>query len=230
MKRFNFSERQEAVVVPFHTTEIGKLVEPEEEEPDESPEAVEARARVLIDTYPEFVVEKMATLTDEAKKNEYLQRREARIRRQCAKPLPGSVRNWLRHTSDSLIIATEFNPLAVLLELLPLLAPSAPFVIFSEYLEVLPASPPLRIATIVASAAAQPSGASSAIDRSPTNSSPLPSPRRHICSLLCSASARCRSARSRASFSSRIRGLASTRSCLAERTRPWVCPRAGALS
>ena len=46
MKRFNFSEKQEAVVVPFHTTEIGKLAEAEAEEPDESPDAIEARAQV----------------------------------------------------------------------------------------------------------------------------------------------------------------------------------------
>lgn len=46
------------------------------------------------------------------------------------------IRNWIRDKSDSLVIVSHFHPTAVLINLMPTLAPAAPFVVFSEYLEV----------------------------------------------------------------------------------------------
>jgi tRNA (adenine-N(1)-)-methyltransferase non-catalytic subunit len=138
MQRFNFAPAVEATVCHFHTTEIGKLGETAGEElPDESPEAVEALARKVIAEIPDFLAKKMGSFKSEAEKDAYMATRAARIRRQCAKPKPATVRHWLRGQSDSLIIATHFHPTAVLLQLWPTLAAAAPFVIFCEYVEPL---------------------------------------------------------------------------------------------
>lgn len=141
VKHMNFTSRQSSVLVPFHTSELAKVrgdaAMAALEDVDDSPEAVAARAKRLIEERPAFVTEKLASLTEESERAAYLKRRADRIKRQTARPSPGTVRNWLRQQCDSLIIATEFHPLTVLLELLPVLAFSAPFVIFCEFLEPL---------------------------------------------------------------------------------------------
>jgi len=138
VQRFNFSPEVGATVCHFHTSDIGKLEETAgEEHPDESPEAVEALACKVIEEIPEFLAKKMGTFKSEAEKDAYMATRAARIRKQCAKPRPATIRHWLREKSDSLIIATHFHPTAVLLQLWPTLAAAAPFVIFCEYVEPL---------------------------------------------------------------------------------------------
>ncbi|RLN92634.1 hypothetical protein BBJ28_00020397 [Nothophytophthora sp. Chile5] len=59
-------------------------------------------------------------------------RLEKKIQRQPA----ATIRQWVRETSDSLVIAANYDPEQVLLALLPYLGRSKPFVIYSEFLEV----------------------------------------------------------------------------------------------
>ena len=136
LKHFNLSDRESGVLVPFHTSEIGKLEE-EEEEPDESPEAIAARAQKLIDDIPSYLRNKIEGFASDVERQQYLVRRAGKICKQAAKPLPGTIRKWLRAKSNSLIISTKFSPTTVLLELLPYLASSAPFVVFCQFLEPL---------------------------------------------------------------------------------------------
>lgn len=46
-------------------------------------------------------------------------------------------RSWLREGCTSLIIVTKYRPLPILIECIPLVAPSSPFVVYSEFKEVL---------------------------------------------------------------------------------------------
>ena len=135
--KFNFSEAVHKIVHSFHTSEIGISQNSGREEVDDSEEAIAARTQKMIEDIPAFAEKKLASLNTEAEKTAYMERRNARIKKQCAKPQPATIRNWIRDKSDSLIIVTHFHPTSVLLNLLPTLAPSAPFVVFSEYIEPL---------------------------------------------------------------------------------------------
>ena len=52
--RFNFTVNEASVIVPFPTTEIGKLSTPEESEPDESPEAIQVQSCNSSTPYPKL--------------------------------------------------------------------------------------------------------------------------------------------------------------------------------
>ena len=145
MRNFNFSDAIEDSVVFFHTSEMGKL-EATRGEPvplDESPDEIESKIQEMLTSIPPFLEAKLAGFKKDAKgqkeKGLFEDKREARIRRQFRKPPPASIRHWLRdNISESLIIATPgFDATEILLKLWPTLAPSAPFVIFSEYSEPL---------------------------------------------------------------------------------------------
>jgi tRNA (adenine-N(1)-)-methyltransferase non-catalytic subunit len=78
-----------------------------------------------------------------AEQEKYQAKKAARqqARAQKVKRSSTDVRNCLRHAqSDSLIIASHYEPLAILTHLLPLLGCSKPFVVYCEYLEPLVAA------------------------------------------------------------------------------------------
>ena len=137
-KQFNFSSEVSKVMVPFHTTELGRVEETSGEEvPDESEAAQASRAKVLLECIPEPLARKLATMKSHDARESHLSKRNERIIRQSQKPQPGTVRHWIRSQSDSLIIATHFQPTATLMKFWPYLAPAAPFVVFCEFLEPL---------------------------------------------------------------------------------------------
>ena len=137
-KQMNFSPDVERAIISFHTSEFGKLEATAGEEwPDESPEAVSARTQAVIDDIGPQLAKKLDSFKTPKERDAFVEKRNARLCRQGAKPQPATIRHWLRGKSDSLIISTHFHPTAVLLQLWPTLAPAAPFVVFCEYVEPL---------------------------------------------------------------------------------------------
>ncbi len=51
-------------------------------------------------------------------------------------PLGRKVRDWLRQGCDCVVIAGKYDPIAAVEAMLPHLAPSRPFAIYSEFIEV----------------------------------------------------------------------------------------------
>ncbi|RHY45651.1 hypothetical protein DYB30_013074 [Aphanomyces astaci] len=92
-----------------------------------------------IDARKAEVAAQVSLYTDEEQKK-YLQKKELRkLKQRQAKPKksPTDIRTLLRTPSDSLVIVSHYDPLAMLLQLLPNLGLSRPFVVYCEYLEPL---------------------------------------------------------------------------------------------
>ena len=70
-------------------------------------------------------------------RRDFLVKRASRFIRKLCRPGRDDVMSRLRSLCDSLVIATKFDPLPILKGLLPFLAYSCPFVVFSEHIEPL---------------------------------------------------------------------------------------------
>lgn len=97
MKKFNFSEEVQKCVHSLHTSEIGAVGGTGYELVDDSEKAVAARTQRMIDDLPAFAEKKLASLDTEAERLAYMERRNARIRKQCKRPQPATVRSifWI---------------------------------------------------------------------------------------------------------------------------------------
>ncbi|CAJ1969096.1 unnamed protein product [Cylindrotheca closterium] len=77
-------------------------------------------------------------MESEKEKRDFLARRCARFTRKLTRGTPGEAKEMLNaRKCDSVVIATKHDPTQSLIELLPYLAPSSPFVVFCEYIEPL---------------------------------------------------------------------------------------------
>ncbi|GMI19890.1 hypothetical protein TeGR_g10725 [Tetraparma gracilis] len=76
-------------------------------------------------------------MADDSKRMDFLVKRASRFIRKLARPSRDETIAHLNKLSDSLIITSKYEPLPVLKKLLPYLASSCPFVIFSEHVEPL---------------------------------------------------------------------------------------------
>ncbi|OQS00261.1 tRNA (adenine-N(1)-)-methyltransferase non-catalytic subunit trm6 [Thraustotheca clavata] len=140
LRRFNFDNTVMDAIVPFPLHYIGQLNKDEAElvaaeqkksaEMDSTPEEIGARQREVAERIAKYTPEEQAKYN--AKKEARMKARENKTRR-----TPTDVRNLLRKTADSLIIAANYDPLETLQALLPLLGLSKPFVVYCEYLEPL---------------------------------------------------------------------------------------------
>ena len=75
--------------------------------------------------------------TDRERK-EFLAKRCARFARKLTRHTAVEAQQWLaQRKCDSVIIVTRYDPTATLMALLPFLAPSSPFVVYSEFIEPL---------------------------------------------------------------------------------------------
>lgn len=78
------------------------------------------------------------TLDSNSDKDEFLVKRSARFARKLTRHTDRETKDMLMgRKCDSIVLATRYDPTATLLELLPYLAPSAPFVVYAEYMEPL---------------------------------------------------------------------------------------------
>jgi len=73
----------------------------------------------------------------EAEQKRYEAKKARRQVNKVQRQTQATVREWIREQSDSLVIASHYDPEPVLLALLPYLGYSKPFVIYSEFLEPL---------------------------------------------------------------------------------------------
>ncbi|KDO24610.1 hypothetical protein SPRG_10142 [Saprolegnia parasitica CBS 223.65] len=139
LRRFNFEPAVHDSIVPFPLAYVGLLTKDEADlapppksqaEMDSTNEEIEARQREVAERVALYSPEEQA---------KYLAKKEARIKARQTKTrrTPAEVRALLRSPSDSLIIASHYDPLSMLQALLPLLGLSKPFVVYSEYLEPL---------------------------------------------------------------------------------------------
>ncbi|OQR86726.1 tRNA (adenine-N(1)-)-methyltransferase non-catalytic subunit trm6 [Achlya hypogyna] len=139
IRRFGFDAAVTDSIVTFPLAYVGllnkdeaTLVEPEptKAEMDSTAEEIEARQREVAARVALYSPEEQA---------KYLAKKEARMKARATKVRrsPAQVRDLLRQPSDSLILATQYDPLAMLTALLPLLGLAKPFVVYCEFLEPL---------------------------------------------------------------------------------------------
>lgn len=79
----------------------------------------------------------LTNMKTDKERYEFLNKRVNRFSRKITRPTSMENRSYLHKQSDSLIIATKYNPKATLFHMLPFLAPSCPFVVLCEHMEPL---------------------------------------------------------------------------------------------
>jgi hypothetical protein len=80
----------------------------------------------------------MKTMKTDKEKHNFLNKRAARFARKLTRHTATEAAEWLRSRQcDSLIIAAKYDPTESLLSMFKFLAPSCPFVIYSEFIEPL---------------------------------------------------------------------------------------------
>ena len=82
-----------------------------------------------------LAAERAKNFTPEQQKH-YADKKARREETKLSHQKPSVIRQWAREKSDSLVIAANYNPEAILMALLPYLGRSKPFVVYSEFLEV----------------------------------------------------------------------------------------------
>lgn len=107
---------------------------PQTENEIQEPETV-ARDGLTPEQRKLAAAERAKTFT-EAEQKRYEAKKARRQENKVQRQPPAVVREWIREKSDSLVIASHYDPEPVLLALLPYLGYSKPFVIYSEFLEV----------------------------------------------------------------------------------------------
>lgn len=152
IQRFNLSFAEQQTIKWIHSGDIfgdEDIVMPKEEEAKD--EESEAQSEAMVDpekaereslTWPVALqdhtrsyLEGMAT---DQERKQFLNRRQSRFARKLTRPSTMECNELLRtRKCDSIILAVRYNPTATLLRLLPFLAPSAPFVIYCEFIEPL---------------------------------------------------------------------------------------------
>ena len=80
----------------------------------------------------------LQNMGSEREQTDFLAKRCARFARKLTRHTAMEAKDFLmQRKCDSVIIVTKYDPTATLLELLPYLAPSSPFVVYSEFVEPL---------------------------------------------------------------------------------------------
>lgn len=113
---------------------------PKEELEGEDLDLVERKKVVWPCLLQEHTENYLINMESEKKRNDFLQKRCGRFARKLTRSTPDENFAALEKSEkkcDSLILASNYDPKATLLKLLPFLETSCPFVVFSEYLEPL---------------------------------------------------------------------------------------------
>lgn len=80
----------------------------------------------------------MKRMKEEKEREAFLAKRSARFARKLTRHSGPEAKEWfLARKSDALIIASKYDPTSTLLQMLPFLAPSCPFVLYCEFIEPL---------------------------------------------------------------------------------------------
>uniref|UniRef100_H3GKX8 tRNA (adenine(58)-N(1))-methyltransferase non-catalytic subunit TRM6 n=1 Tax=Phytophthora ramorum TaxID=164328 RepID=H3GKX8_PHYRM len=133
LRRFNFDKRTVESIhyIPFKQVRLLELNEEDVVEPQKV-----ARDGLTPEERERLAEERAKTFTPEQQKK-YAEKKARRDGTKVNRQSPSTIRQWMREKSDSLVIAANYDPEEVLLAMLPYLARSKPFVVYSEFLEPL---------------------------------------------------------------------------------------------
>ncbi|KAL4171284.1 hypothetical protein KRP22_009380 [Phytophthora ramorum] len=133
LRRFNFDKRTVESIhyIPFKQVRLLELNEEDVVEPQKV-----ARDGLTPEERERLAEERAKTFTPDQQKK-YAEKKARRDGTKVNRQSPSTIRQWMREKSDSLVIAANYDPEEVLLAMLPYLARSKPFVVYSEFLEPL---------------------------------------------------------------------------------------------
>ncbi|KAL4155465.1 hypothetical protein PRNP1_007575 [Phytophthora ramorum] len=133
LRRFNFDKRTVESIhyIPFKQVRLLELSEEDVVEPQKV-----ARDGLTPEERERLAEERAKTFTPDQQKK-YAEKKARRDGTKVNRQSPSTIRQWMREKSDSLVIAANYDPEEVLLAMLPYLARSKPFVVYSEFLEPL---------------------------------------------------------------------------------------------
>jgi len=139
IQRYNLSFAENFSIKWVHSGDVfGEDIVTSKSPRAQDPEKVEREALEWpcpLQKHTRAYLENMGT---EREKREFLAKRCARFARKLTRHTAMESKGWLeKRKSDSVIIAVRYDPTATLLELLPYLAPSSPFVVYCEFIEPL---------------------------------------------------------------------------------------------
>jgi len=139
LSRFNLTYAENSSISWVHSGEIfasdvdcGDFDEEEEDE-----EMSDRKLLVWPCKFQNHTANYIETMSTEKEKLEFVAKRAARFARKLTRDTSKETRKLLHKQSDSLIIACNYDPLPTLLNMLPFLASSCPFVVFCEHMEPL---------------------------------------------------------------------------------------------
>ncbi|KAF1336116.1 tRNA methyltransferase, partial [Globisporangium splendens] len=133
LRRFNFDKKTLESIHYFSFKDVSNLDKSEE---DVVEVITQPRDGWTPEQRKQAEAERAAKFT-EAERKKYEAKRLKRLETKIVRQPASVIRNWIRTKSDSLIIACHYDPETILLTLLPYLACSKPFVVYSEFLEPL---------------------------------------------------------------------------------------------
>ncbi|GLD96833.1 hypothetical protein PINS_up005516 [Pythium insidiosum] len=133
LRRFNFDK---STMESIHTFPLNSVqyLEMKEEDIPESEQVV--KDRLSEEEKLRLEAERVAEYTEEEQEKYYIKKARRAAEKMQRQPAT-TVREWIRNQSDSLVIASHYDPEPVLLALLPYLKCSRPFVVYCEYMEPL---------------------------------------------------------------------------------------------
>lgn len=134
LRRFNFDKKTLESIQYFSYKDVHNFAK-REEDVDEPP-VVLARDGYTPEEREKMANERIAKFTDDQRKR-YEAKKAKNLANKIRREPAAVVRAWAREKSDSLVIACNYDPETMLFTLLPYLACSKPFVVYSEFLEPL---------------------------------------------------------------------------------------------
>lgn len=134
LRRFNFDKKTLESIQYFSYKDVHNFAK-SEEDVDEPP-IVLARDGFTPEEREQMANERIAKFTDDQRKR-YEAKKAKNLANKIRREPAAVVRAWVREKSDSLVIACNYDPMTMLFTLLPYLACSKPFVVYSEFLEPL---------------------------------------------------------------------------------------------
>jgi tRNA (adenine58-N1)-methyltransferase non-catalytic subunit len=131
--RFNLSFPENYAIKWLHVGDVLRKEDATIDEEKDEREVLEWPCS-LQDHTREFV----AQMKTEQERKDFLAKRAARFARKLTRHTPYEALEWLRsRPCDSIVLAVKLDPTETLLELMPYLASSCPFVVYCEFIEPL---------------------------------------------------------------------------------------------
>ena len=139
LQRFNLSFAENHSIKWVHSGEVFAddvvtSTDPEAQDP-EKVDRDRLKWPCPLQNHTRVYLENMGTMRE---RKDFLAKRCARFARKLTRHTSKEAKEWLvARPCDSLIVVTRYDPSTTLLELLPYLAPSSPFVVYFEFIEPL---------------------------------------------------------------------------------------------